>query len=266
MRYSLATDFASTLRPGLHSHNRRRCLLQDRSEQQPSFHLLRSVLLAVGLACGAFYIYNLGNQFIYQRYENWVFEQQIAGQQTVAFSDFLKGFFVRARTTPSIAAPAPLAPHAGRADARPLAEGDVLGRVSIQRLNLSAVVREGVSDRTLAIAVGHVSQTARPGQLGNVVIAAHRDTLFRVLKDIRLGDQVTIESPEGTYRYGVLATKIVKPSDVAVLRPDGGGVPSNADPAPTRLLTMITCYPFYYVGSAPKRFIVQAGLIETNPK
>ena len=148
----------------------------------------------------------------------------------------------------------------------PPAEGAVLGRVDIARLNLAAMVRQGVAADVLKVAVGHVPSTALPGQPGNFAIAAHRDTLFRALKDIRLGDLVTFQSSAGTYTYKVVATTIVRPSDVRVLQPDGGGlIPetrlvSNSD-EPRRLLTMITCYPFYYVGAAPKRFIVEAELV-----
>jgi sortase A len=134
-----------------------------------------------------------------------------------------------------------------------LPEGALIGRVEIPRLHLSAMVRQGVDQRTLATAVGHVPSTQAPGDIGNFAIAAHRDTLFRALKDIKIGDTVNFQSPDHTYAYRVISTQIVKPSDVSVLRPQGN----------QRLLTMITCYPFYYVGSAPKRFIVTAKLDET---
>jgi sortase A len=142
-----------------------------------------------------------------------------------------------------------------------------VARVSIKRLELSAMVREGVSAKTLSTSVGHIPATALPGAEGNFAIAAHRDTLFRALKNIRLGDEVTVESRSQRYVYEVVATKIVKPSDVSVLRADGGGLYAAADDGtkPERLLTMITCYPFYYVGSAPKRFIVESRLVSSSP-
>ena len=126
----------------------------------------------------------------------------------------------------------------------------MIGRVVIPRLGLRSVVREGADENTLRRAVGHVPSTQMAGNVGNFAIAAHRDTLFRSLKDIKLGDRVSFESPQGTFDYRVISTKIVKPSDVSVLKPQGN----------EKLLTMITCYPFYYVGSAPKRFIVTAQL------
>jgi sortase A len=229
------------------------------------------VLLIAGLGGVGYYGYTLANQDVYQAYENWSFDQQIAGRSHVDFSDYLRertpfGFLVgdaNATGKPDIASPPPLSsPHP--------AEGDLLGRVEIPRLNLSAIVREGVDKKTLSIAVGHIPSTALPGQPGNFAIAAHRDTLFRALKDIRRDDVVTFQSSNGTFSYRVEATKIVKPSDVSVISPDGGGLVSrvisrnSADMA--KLLTMITCYPFYYVGSAPKRFIVQARLIPEDGK
>src|SRR5882757_3884678 len=112
-----------------------------------------------------------------------------------------------------------------------LVEGALLGRVEISRLGVSAIVREGVGAQTLSTAVGHIPSTSLPGQDGNFAIAAHRDTLFRALKDIRADDLVTFQSAGGSYTYRVVATKIVKPSDVSVLRADGGGlIPPKAGP------------------------------------
>jgi sortase (surface protein transpeptidase) len=136
-------------------------------------------------------------------------------------------------------------------------------------------VREGVDNDTLSKAVGHVPTTAWAGQSGNFAIAAHRDTLFRALKDVQKGDLVTFQTPDKIYTYRINSTRIVKPSEVSVLRPDGGlggSAPhvqnvsnnSHTDGDPHKLLTMITCYPFYYVGSAPKRFIVQGELVSTS--
>ena len=143
----------------------------------------------------------------------------------------------------------------------------MLGRVAIPRLNLSAIVREGVDAKTLSIAVGHIPSTSLPGRPGNFAIAAHRDTLFRALKDIQKDDLVRFEAANGRYTYQVLATKIVRPSDVTVLQADGGGlIPAQllGETEQPKLLTMITCYPFYYVGSAPKRFIVEAKLVQED--
>lgn len=246
------------VKPGLHSYNVKRRL----KPQRPRHRLVtkvRVLLFACGLACIGFYGYSLANQYVYQAYENWAFDQQIAGR-TVSFTDWLRertplGTYMTPSNTQTATAVKPAEP--GKVpSAAPLAEGALVGKVLISRLHLSAMVLQGVETETLARGAGHVPSTAMPGQTGNFAIAAHRDTLFRPLKDIEKGDQVTFESPLGSYTYQVVSTQIVLPSDVGVLRPlPGGG----------KWMTMITCYPFYYVGSAPKRFIVQAKLVSTDP-
>jgi len=128
-----------------------------------------------------------------------------------------------------------------------IAEGTLVGQVEIPKLHLSAVVFQGTSDRILAQGVGHLDGSAFPGQTGNVVLAAHRDTIFRSLRNIRKGDLVQVTTPYGIRTYAVDATEVVKPTETGVIA---------ATATPT--LTLITCYPFYYVGHAPKRFIVRA--------
>jgi sortase A len=271
VRYAPANPI---LKPGVHSHNVTR-RLQPKRRMPGWLFKSRLILLVLGLCALGYYGYALGDEFVYQRYENWAFDQQIAGHSAVTFADYLRaqtpfGFLVgpATKTAVSTETVAP-APQPAPQPMRP-AEGDLLGRVEISRLNVSAMVREGVDATTLSTAVGHVPSTALPGQIGNFAIAAHRDTLFRGLKDVKKDDLVTFQSSNGTYTYQVLGTKIVRPSDVSVLRSDGGGViqltgktPEATDPS--RLLTMITCYPFYYVGAAPKRFIVEAELVPKTP-
>ena len=125
----------------------------------------------------------------------------------------------------------------------------LVGRIEVPRIKLSAVAREGVDVRTLRGSVGHVPGTSLPGDAGNAAFAAHRDTFFSPLRFIRTGDEIVITTPEGIHRYAVTGTRVVAPSDVSVL-----------EALPGHRLTLITCYPFDYVGSAPKRFIVQAEL------
>ncbi|HEX4497900.1 MAG TPA: class D sortase [Thermoanaerobaculia bacterium] len=129
-----------------------------------------------------------------------------------------------------------------------LEAGSLVGRIEIPRIGVSAVVLEGADDTTLRRGVGHIPETSMPGTgLGNVGLAAHRDSFFRGLKDIRKNDIIRVQTLDGTFRYRVEWTQIVMPEDTQVL--SGNGVPE---------LTLVTCYPFYYIGSAPKRFIVRA--------
>ena len=125
--------------------------------------------------------------------------------------------------------------------------GGMIGRMDIPRLGLSAIVMEGTSTVILRRAVGHISGTALPGQPGNVGISGHRDTFFRPLRKIEPNDIITLTTIGGEYRYRVLSTRVVGPDDVAVL-----------DPGENETLTLVTCFPFYFVGPAPDRFIVRA--------
>jgi sortase A len=126
-------------------------------------------------------------------------------------------------------------------------EGSVLGQMEIPRLGLKVIVAEGVSDSVLRHAVGHIPQTALPGESGNVAFAGHRDTFFRPLRNIRLGDTINLKTDDRDFEYQVESTAVVSPTDVRVLQSSG---------QPT--LTLVTCFPFSYIGSAPDRFIVRA--------
>lgn len=128
-----------------------------------------------------------------------------------------------------------------------LENGSVLGRLSIPRLQLSSLVREGDDDVTLSLALGHIPSTALPGQSGNIGVAGHRDTIFRGLQGIRKDDLIQFETLAGSHTYEVDSVRIVKPEDVYVLK--AGRQPQ---------LTLVTCYPFYYIGAAPNRFIVSS--------
>jgi sortase A len=129
----------------------------------------------------------------------------------------------------------------------PVADGTLVGKVEIPKLHLSAVVLQGTDSRILARAVGHLDASAFPGQPGNVVLAAHRDTFFRPLRHISRGDLVKVTTPDGVRTYSVDSTEVVRPTTISVVAPTA-----------TPTLTLITCYPFYYIGHAPSRFIVHA--------
>lgn len=123
----------------------------------------------------------------------------------------------------------------------------LIGRIEIPRLALSVIVMEGTSAKDLRRAAGHIAGTSLPGQPGNIGISAHRDTFFRPLRNIAPNDAIMLTTTTGEYRYRVLSTTIVAPEEVAVLAPGVG-----------ETVTLVTCYPFYFVGPAPKRFIVRA--------
>jgi len=133
------------------------------------------------------------------------------------------------------------------APATPPEVSDTVGRLEIPRLHLSVIVVEGDDTATLARAVGHVRGTSLPWERGNTVMAGHRDTFFRPLMNLRDGDEIRMTTVRGTFDYRVIQTEIVGPEDVSVLAPTAA-----------RSLTLVTCYPFVYVGRAPQRFIVHA--------
>ena len=126
--------------------------------------------------------------------------------------------------------------------------GGLVGMLDVPRLQYSTPVIEGDDTGTLQRAVGHLPDTPMPWDAGNSAIAGHRDGLFRPLKDVKIGDEIRFRTTRDEYRYRVTKTSIVTPDDLSVLAPQSG-------PA---TLTLITCYPFYYVGSAPKRYVVHA--------
>jgi len=123
--------------------------------------------------------------------------------------------------------------------------GELLTRVLIPKINLDAVVVEGASRKQLLAGPGHLQDTATPGSIGNAVITAHRDTFFRHIYELNQGDEILIRRGGQVFRYHVTGKKIVQPEDVSVLNPT-----SDAQ------LTLITCYPTYYVGPAPERLVI----------
>ena len=192
---------------------------------------LERLFLLVAVVCLGYYTYVSAEAMLYQAYENRELDRILQSGH------------------PPLAA----AGHeAIPADPRPRpAPGSLVGRLEIPRLGVSTVVRAGSDARTLQLAVGHIPGTALPGEPGNVGLAGHRDTFFRRLADIEVGDQIRLVTPAGTFVYRVERTNVVEPDDVWVLDPTG-------HPA----LTLVTCYPFTYIGSAPQRFIVRAAMDE----
>src|SRR5262245_59921336 len=126
--------------------------------------------------------------------------------------------------------------------------GPMKAKLSIPRLGLTTMVEEGVTESTLRRSAGHIPGTAVPGQSGNIGVAAHRDSQFRSLSGIRKRDRILLSTLDGNYNYEVISTSIVSPNDTAVLDSSKG----------ENTLTLVTCYPFYFVGDAPYRFVVRA--------
>ena len=192
--------------------------------------------------------YATGERLFYGSWQDYRFELGLQGERPTLMG-YLEYLRAGSKTVAHPEGEEPtveLAPAPAQPNARKLTPDEMIGRIEIPRVDVSAIVKEGVDSKTLRLAVGHVPETALPGQKGNVGIAAHRDTFFRGLRHIRQGDVIRLSTLEGTYLYQVDTMKIVWPKSVEVL-----------DPTPDRRITLVTCYPFNYIGSAPKRFIVQ---------
>lgn len=186
---------------------------------------LERLLVVIGLASLGYFAYVSVESRLYQALENRELDAILAS--VPAQPDRAASSSARVRSKP--------------------AEGSAIGRIEIPRLGVSVVIRAGSDARTLRLAVGHIPGTAFPGEIGNIGLAGHRDTFFRRLRDIRPDDDIRIVTAEGTFAFRVEHTSVVTPQDTWVL-----------DATKAATLTLVTCYPFTYVGSAPQRFIVRA--------
>ena len=207
---------------------------------------LRYFCLLVGFTCLGIALYDVLDRSVYQDWENRAFDRSLEDQVRPKVSE-----------SPAVApspSPVPAATMRSAPVARtpPASHGDVIGRISVPRLGLRAIVDEGIDNGTLRRAVGHLPGTAYPGQQGNVALAGHRDTFFRDLRQIEKNDEIEFETRNKTFRYRVESIVVVDPSNTEVLAPSTDNV-----------LTLVTCYPFYYVGDAPRRFIVRARQLGT---
>ena len=212
--------------------------------------ILELFFLFAGIFALGIWSWSQLHEALYEDWSNWAFDRSLAGEK-ISVTDYLAEH-LRAVWSGRTRAPEtfPAAQTTGSAPPTS-AKNAPVGRIEIPRLHLQAMVREGTGDATLDIALGHIAGTALPGQNGNVAVAGHRDRLFRGLKDIASGDRIIFETPSAKLAYQVEGTQIVKPADVGVLK--AGIYPE---------LTLITCYPFTYIGSAPDRFIVKARQVE----
>lgn len=179
----------------------------------------RNILLVSGILALSYVVFTLVNARIYQNNAVLTLDKQIQAEEQ----------------------------HKVEQPAPPIREGDVLGRIEIPRIGVSVAVLQGTTWRTLRLGVGHIKGTALPGEPGNIGIAGHRDTYFRALKDIRKDDEIQLQTAAGIAKYEVDSIQITSPSNNSVLAP-----------TTESSLTLVTCYPFYYIGAAPERFIVHA--------
>jgi sortase A len=192
----------------------------------------------IGIVALSYVGFVLGYTKVYQGYLTRRFEQELK----IARGPAESGENLSSSPLP----PAPREVDRARVESAP-PEGSPLGRIEIGTIGLSAMILEGTEGKTLRRAVGHIPGTALPGQHGNVAIAGHRDTFFRGLRNILKDDEITLTTLDGSHRYRVDSTKVVEPEDIWVLDPSGDAI-----------LTLVTCYPFFFVGPAPQRFIVRA--------
>ena len=231
--------------------------------KNPVRRLLEVFLLTAAVMGIGVWAVGSGYPVVWQKWANWAFERQ-REQKTATLRDLYGDLRDRAvgeyRRRFEHAEPAEKAveknvepaPEAAeplvRPLVRPLKLREFAGRLTIPRLGMKVIVREGDDARTLEMAAGHIPGTAMPGQPGNVGIAGHRDTLLRRLGTIQQHDLIQFDSPDGKqFQYEVESTSIHSPKDVDVL--NAGAYPE---------MTLVTCYPFDYIGPAPKRFIVKA--------
>jgi sortase A len=195
--------------------------------------------LFVGVFALSYCAFVLINRWSFQAYQTRQFERALKDSQMSASAD--------SQTT---------SPPLSKGDADPtrienpplkVVPGSLLGRIEIRSIGLTAMIIEGIDGNTLRVAVGHIPGTAIPGQHGNIGLAAHRDTFFRGLRKIHKDDEIILTTLQGSFRYVVDSTRVVEPDDIKVLAATTGN-----------FLTLVTCYPIYFVGPAPERFIVRA--------
>ena len=224
-----------------------------RRRAHPVLRFLQAAFFLFGLVALGYWGYSILEIHAVQAYEDWAFEQELSGRGA-SVRGYIESLLGRAPkpTEPSSATAPEVIPPSPQptVPAQPWK-----GRIEIPRVNVEAVVHQGVDKQTLRRAVGHIPGTALPGQPGNVGLAAHRDTFFRGLRNIKENDVIIVETHDGVFHYEVDSTRIVSPYRVDVL---------DATVEPT--LTLVTCYPFNYIGKAPKRFIVHARQITPSPE
>lgn len=237
------------------------------------------VFLLIGITAIGYYGYVQSDTYLFQAYQSWRLDQLQQGKPatiTVYLKQWVPIEWITGDTTAPNTSPVKHPPgqqdgkaselkapgsngsgndaHANSGSAWKGPEGALVGRIVIPSLKISAIILEGVQPKTLQSAVGHMPGTPLPGESGNVELAAHRDTFFRGLRNVQKGDSITLSTLSGaTYDYRVDSLVVVSPNDMDIL---------TASPGPG--LNLITCYPFNFIGAAPKRFVVHATEVEES--
>lgn len=200
----------------------------------------QAVLFALGLVILSWTGFVIAYGYLYQIYEGERFDRLVQ-------LDTLAPARPQLPAAPTMAAPAKMATHSVRRETGNAWADKPIARLQIPSVGISDLVLEGDDEHALMLGAGHIPGTALPGSFGNVVIAGHRDTFFRPLREIEVNDPVILKTTEGAYTYRVSEVEVVDADTVAPL-----------EPTPNNTLTLVTCYPFNYIGHAPKRFIVRA--------
>ncbi len=206
--------------------------------QRRVLRVLERGLLALGLACIVFYAAACAQRALFQTSESRGFDHQIAALLSLEEHDKSDWDSARIESYEAI-----------RSE-----ETDVLGRLEIPAARLSVMVLEGTDEWTLNRAVGRIAGTAHPGEAGNLGIAGHRDSFFRGLQHLNPADEMHLSTVEGVAHYRVSDIRIVEPHEIEVL-----------DPTDESSITLVTCYPFYFVGAAPQRYIVRGEQVAFEP-
>jgi len=219
-----------------------------RVQNRPCLRRISGLFLVVGILALGYVAYSMLDARRYQAAQSRKFSRDLHIYERAIRTD--------SHPTPLTLPPAAAAGNPAAVDLVRIAHraDSPIGRLEIRSIGLTAMIQEGADARVLRRGLGHLPGTSLPGQKGNVVITGHRDTFFRPLHTIRSDDEITLTTLDGSYRYRVDSTEVVAPTDVRVL----------ADSSDA-LLTLVTCYPFYFVGPAPKRFIVHAHLLSDPP-
>ena len=199
--------------------------------------VVADLLIFVGIGGMLVWLWGLSEGAVYQYTQDAHFSREAAG------GDFgIAGTPAVAEASPRSGVPAWIAPALPKRD--PL----LLGRIEIPSVQLTVMMREGVDESSLRKAAGHLPASALPGEAGNVVVLGHRDTFFRPLRGIAQGDPIRVKTRNGSFRYVVDLIQVVPPEQSLTFQ----------EAMPAKSLTLITCFPFDYVGPAPRRFVVRA--------